>query len=669
MQIEQAQKRIEELRQIIREHDYRYYVLDDPIVSDEQYDQWMRELLKLEEQFPQFVTPDSPTQRVGGEPLPFFTKVEHSSPMLSLANAFDEQDLRDFDQRVQKAAQGMPVHYVCELKIDGLAVSLRYHEGRFQLGATRGDGQIGEDITQNLKTIRSLPLRLNKPVTLEVRGEAFMPKKEFERLNAERAKKGEPLFANPRNAGAGSLRQLDPKLAAERSLDLFLYGIGSRQLDEELTTHLEMLDYLAELGFKVNPHRRRVSKIEEVYQYIEEWDKKRTSLPYEIDGIVIKVDDLTLREKMGSTAKNPRWAIAYKFRAEEAVTILREIEVKVGRTGAVTPTAILDPVSLAGTTVKRASLHNEDMIREKGIMLGDHVIVKKAGDIIPEVVGVIVEKRTGKERPYQMPTHCPECKSKLVHLDEEVTLRCIHPACPAQTREGIIHFVSRGAMNIDGLGEKVVTQLFTHGLVRDVADLYYLSKEDLLALERMGEKSVQNLLTAIEASKQNSLEKLIFGLGIRFVGAKGAKILAKHFVTIEAFLQATEEELLSLDEIGPKMASSILAYIQQPEVKQMIARLKAAGVKMVYTGPVDAPKTGDNYFSGKTVVVTGTLSQMSRKEATQLLESLGANVTNSVSKKTDLLVAGEKAGSKLQKAKSLGIPILDEASFLMKLPK
>jgi DNA ligase (NAD+) len=379
------------------------------------------------------------------------------------------------------------------------------------------------------------------------------------------------------------------------------------------------------------------------------------------------VDDLALREKMGSTAKNPRWAIAYKFRAEEAVTILREIEVKVGRTGAVTPTAVLDPVSLAGTTVKRASLHNEDMIREKGIMLGDHVIVKKAGDIIPEVVGVLVEKRTGEERPFQMPTHCPECQSKLVRLDEEVALRCINPACPAQTREGIIHFVSRGAMNIDGLGEKVVTQLFTHGLVRDVADLYYLRKEDLLALERMGEKSVQNLLTAIEASKENSLEKLIFGLGIRF--AKGAKILAKHFGTMEAFLQATEEELLSLEEIGPKMASSILAYIQQPEVKQMIARLQAAGVKMVYTGPVDAPKEGDNYFSGKTVVVTGTLSQMSRKEATQLLESLGAHVTNSVSKKTDLLVAGEKAGSKLQKAKSLGIPVLDETSFLMKLPK
>ncbi|SFJ45999.1 NAD-dependent DNA ligase LigA [Thermoflavimicrobium dichotomicum] len=668
MELQAAKERIHQLREMIDEHNYRYHVLDDPIVSDAEYDQMMRELLQLEEQFPQLVTPDSPTQRVGGKPLPFFEKVVHLSPMLSLGNAFDEEDLREFDERVRKAAEGEPVHYVCELKIDGLAVSLRYQDGIFQLGATRGDGQTGEDITQNLKTIRSLPLRLKQPVTLEVRGEAFMPKKEFERLNKDREKKGEPLFANPRNAAAGSLRQLDPKLAAERALDIFLYGIGSIE-GKELATHTETLDYLEKLGFKVNPERKTVDSMDGVLEYINEWREKRPNLPYEIDGIVIKVDQLGLREKMGATAKNPRWAIAYKFPAEEAVTILRDIEVRVGRTGVITPTAILDPVLLAGTTVKRASLHNEEMIREKGIMLGDHVIVKKAGDIIPEVVGVLVEKRTGDERPYQMPTHCPECKSELVRFEGEVALRCINPGCPAQTREGIIHFVSRNAMNIEGLGEKVVTQLFEHGLVRDVADLYYLQKEDLLKLERMGEKSVQNLLEAIEASKDNSLERLLFGLGIRFVGAKGAKILAQHFQTMDAFLEATEEELLSLEEIGPKMASSILAYIQQPEAQNTIQRLKEAGVNMTYKGALPQKEQGDHPFAGKTVVITGTLEQMTRKEATELLESLGAQVTNSVSKKTDILIAGEKAGSKLKKAQELGIEILDEQAFLEQLPK
>ncbi|RAL21490.1 NAD-dependent DNA ligase LigA [Thermoflavimicrobium daqui] len=668
MSLTEARERAHELRELINEHNHRYYVLDDPIVSDAQYDNWMKELVRLEEQHPELVTPDSPTQRVGGDPLPFFQKVEHTSPMLSLGNAFNEEDLRDFDERVQKAAQGKPVRYVCELKIDGLAVSLRYVDGFFQLGATRGDGQTGEDITQNLKTIRSLPLRLKQPVTLEVRGEAFMPKKAFERLNQEREQKGEPLFANPRNAGAGSLRQLDPKLAAERSLDIFLYS-----LDEiaglEFTTHTESLNFLEELGLKVNPERRTLDQIEDVLEYIAHWREQRPTLAYEIDGIVIKVDDLRLREEMGTTAKSPRWAIAYKFPAEEAETILRDIEVRVGRTGVITPTAILEPVSLAGTTVKRASLHNEDIIREKGMMLGDHVIIKKAGDIIPEVVSVLEQKRTGEEQPYQMPTHCPECESELVRLEGEVALRCINPKCPAQTREGIIHFVSRGAMNIDGLGEKVVTQLFGQDLVRDVADLYYLNRADLLGLERMGEKSVDNLLQAIEASKKNSLERLLFGLGIRFVGAKGAKILAQHFKTMDALLEATEDELLALDEIGPKMASSVLTYMEKPEVKQTIERLKDAGVNMTYLGVTPSKEQGDSPFAGKTIVITGTLEQMSRKEASELLESFGAHVTGSVSKKTDILIAGEKAGSKLKKAQELGIQILDEASFLEKLSK
>jgi DNA ligase (NAD+) len=671
LKLEDAKKRVQELRQLLNEHNYRYHVLDEPVISDSEYDQLMRELTALEEQFPELITPDSPTQRVGGEPLPYFEKVVHRSPMLSLGNAFNEEDLREFDERVRKAAGGRPVRYVCELKIDGLAVSLRYEDGLFVRGATRGDGTTGEDITQNLKTIRSLPLRLKEPVSLEVRGEAFMPRSAFERLNALREERGEPLFANPRNAAAGSLRQLDPRLAAERTLDLFIYALGEAD-EERLSTHTETLEYLSKLGFKVNPARRTVERIEDVLAFIQEWKERRPDLSYDIDGIVIKVDDLRLREEMGNTAKSPRWAIAYKFPAEEAVTILREIELNVGRTGVVTPTAILDPVSLAGTIVKRASLHNEDMIREKGIMLGDHVIVKKAGDIIPEVVGVIKNKRTGEEKPFSMPTKCPECHSQLVRLEGEVALRCINPECPAQTREGIIHFVSRGAMNIDGLGEKVVTQLFEHGLVRGVADLYYLKKEDLLQLERMGEKSATNLLQAIEASKENSLERLIFGLGIRFVGAKGAKILARHYKQMERLLDAKKEELVALEEIGPKMADSIVTYMAKPEVRETIKRLKEAGVNMEYKGGADeaAGKGAEDHpFAGKTVVITGTLESMSRNEASALLESLGAKVTGSVSKKTDLLIAGEKAGSKLEKAKKLGIEVWDEELFLSHLPQ
>lgn len=670
MKLEEAKKRVLELHDEINEHNHRYYVLDDPAISDAEYDRLMRELMALEKKFPELKTPDSPTQRVGGEPLPYFEKVEHTAPMLSLGNAFDEQDLRDFDERVRKAADRQNVRYVCELKIDGLAVSVKYEDGRFVLGSTRGDGITGEDITQNLKTIRSLPLRINEPLSIEVRGEAYMPRRAFERLNRERAENGEPLFANPRNAAAGSLRQLDPKLAARRTLDLFVYEIGQLE-GHTVQTHTEGLQFLETLGFKVNPARQTVESVEEMLAFIEKWGKNRPDLPYEIDGIVIKVDELALRKQMGNTAKSPRWAIAYKFPAEEAVTRLLDITLNVGRTGVVTPTAVLEPVSLAGTTVQRASLHNEDLIREKDIRIHDYVVVKKAGDIIPEVVGVLTEKRTGGEKAFSMPEHCPECGSGLVRLEGEVALRCINPECPAQTREGIIHFVSRGAMNIEGLGEKVVTQLFNHGLVRSVADLYYLEKEDLLQLERMGEKSVQNLLEAIEKSKRNSLERLLFGLGIRFVGAKGAKILAQHFKHMDALMEAGMEELLALDEIGPKMADSVVTYMEKPEVRETINRLKEAGVNMEYKGPgADGEKAvASSPLAGKTVVITGTLQKMSRKEATDLLESLGANVTGSVSKKTDLLVAGEKAGSKLDKAKKLDVTIWDEETLLSHLPE
>lgn len=658
-----VEKQIAELREQIEKHNYAYYVLDQPSISDAEYDELMRKLMELEEQYPQYKTPDSPSQRVGGAPLEAFQKVTHRVPMLSLSNAFNEGDLRDFDRRVRQEVGD--VRYVCELKIDGLAVSLRYEDGYFVQGATRGDGTTGEDITENLKTIRSLPLRLRKQVTIEVRGEAYMPRKSFEKLNEKRKMNGEELFANPRNAAAGSLRQLDPKVAASRQLDIFAYHVVNAE-ELGILSHSAALNYLDELGFKTNPARQVCETIDDVLSYIEQWHGRRASLPYDIDGIVIKVDAFAQQKQLGATAKSPRWAIAYKFPAEEVVTQLVDIELSVGRTGVVTPTAILQPVRVAGTIVQRASLHNEDYIREKDIRLGDYVVIKKAGDIIPEVVRSLPERRTGKEEPFDMPTHCPACASELVRLDDEVALRCVNPQCPAQIREGLIHFVSRQAMNIDGLGEKVIAQLFEHGLVRSVADLYTLTKDQLVALERMGEKSATNLLQAIEASKQNSLERLLFGLGIRHVGAKAAKTLAEHFETMERLQQATKEELTAIHEIGEKMADSIVTYFSKEEVKQLLERLRAYGVNMTYKG---AKQTVDisSTFAGKTFVLTGTLQSMSRSEAKEAIEALGGKVTGSVSKKTDVVVVGEDAGSKLEKAKQLGITIWDEARFLQEI--
>lgn len=667
MDFADAKERVESLHQQLFEHNRRYYVLDDPIISDAQYDQLIQELIQLETEFPALQTADSPTQRVGAEPLPYFEKVEHTSQMLSLGNAFNHEDLIEFDRRIKKAMGLDQITYVCELKIDGLAVSVRFEEGVYTLGATRGDGQTGENITQNVKTIRSLPLKLAEPLTLEVRGEAYLPKKEFERINKLRAEKGEPLFANPRNAAAGSLRQLDPKLAAERALDLYIYGMDGDS-SASFSTHQETFRAIRKLGLKVNPEWRVAYNIDEVWNYVEHWQLERSNLGYEIDGIVIKVDDYALRRKLGFTAKSPRWAIAYKFPAEEAVSILEDIELRVGRTGVITPTAILQPVVLAGTTVKRASLHNEDIIREKGLLLGDHIVVKKAGDIIPEVVKVITTERTGKETAFSMPVQCPECDSELIRLEGEVALRCINPACPAQIREGIIHFVSRSAMNIERLGEKVVIQLFEYKLISSVADLYYLQEADLLALPRMGAKSVDNILTSIEKSKHNSLERLLFGLGIRFVGSKGAKMIAQHFETMDAIANSTEEELLAIDEIGPKMASSIVTYFTKTEVKELLDRLKKANVNMTYTGPkIVRVDEGAHPFANKIFVITGTLDSMSRQEAAEKLEQLGAQVTNSISKKTNYLLAGEKAGSKLAKAQQLGVTILDEKTFLAEI--
>jgi DNA ligase (NAD+) len=668
MDLQTAAKKIEEIRSLLNLYGYEYYVLDKPSVPDAEYDLLMQELLDLERTFPELRTPDSPSVRVGGSVLDLFEKVEHRTPMLSLGNAFNEGDLRDFDRRVRQAV-GDNVSYIGELKIDGLAVSLRYEDGLFVQGATRGDGTIGEDITANLKTIKAIPLRLRENVSIEVRGEAYMPKRSFEALNQYREERGEELFANPRNAAAGSLRQLDPKIAASRKLDVFLYGIGNAG-ETGVVAHSEGLDYLDRLGFKTNKERRKCATIEEVIEYVNSWIDKRPHLPYEIDGIVIKVDSLAQQAVLGTTAKSPRWAIAYKFPAEEVVTTLLEIELSVGRTGVITPTAILEPVKVAGTTVQRASLHNEDLIREKDIKIGDKVVVKKAGDIIPEVVNVLADQRTGEEVDFQMPTHCPECESELVRLEGEVALRCINPKCPAQIREGLIHFVSRDAMNIEGLGEKVISQLFAEKLIGDVADIYKLTREQLLALERMGEKSVTNLLKAIETSKGNSLEKLLFGLGIRHVGAKAAKTLAQQFMTMEKLAGASKDELININEIGDKMADSIVSFFEQEEAIELINELVSAGVNMEYKGarPISAEES-DSVFAGKTVVLTGKMEQLSRNEAKEKIEALGGNVAGSVSKKTHLVIAGEDAGSKLTKAQELGIEVWDEERLLVELNK
>ncbi len=669
MDVKAAEQRVQELHDTLNKYSYEYYVIDQPSVPDSEYDRLLNELSNIESMYPQLQTPDSPTQRVGDAVLDVFRKVRHDVPMLSLGNAFDEADLRDFDRRVSQSIGDVPYSYVCELKIDGLAVALKYEDGLFVQGATRGDGTTGEDITANLKTIHSIPLRLKKPFTIEVRGEAFMPKQSFIALNCIRDERGEEPFANPRNAAAGSLRQLDPRIAAKRNLDIFLYSIGNPEaIGAE--SHSEGLDMLDSLGFKTNKERQVCKTIKDVINYVKKQSEKRAKLPYEIDGIVVKVNSLSQQDELGFTAKSPRWAIAYKFPAEEVVTKLTGIVLSVGRTGVVTPTAVLQPVRVAGTTVGRASLHNEDLIREKDIRIGDMVVVKKAGDIIPEVVSVLLDRRTGEEEEFHMPAECPECGSELVRLEEEVALRCINPQCPAQIREGMNHFVARNAMNIDGLGEKVIAQLYREKLIKDVADLYSLEKEALIQLERMGEKSADNLLAAIELSKQNSLERLLFGLGIRHVGAKAAKTLAMEFGTIDRLKEASEEDLTAIHEIGSKMADAIVLYFEQPEVAGLIEKLKAAGVNMTYDGPMRVQVAeGDSPFAGKTVVLTGKLEQLTRNEAKERIEALGGNIAGSVSKKTDIVIAGAEAGSKLEKAGKLGVDVWNEQQLMDELTK
>ena len=659
-ELEQARGQAEALRKEIEIHNHRYYVLDEPSISDASYDRLMRELEKLEEQFPSLVTPYSPTQRVGGRPREGFSTVRHLTPMISLANAFDEGELRDFDRRVRQALPGEAVRYVVEPKIDGLAVSLYYENGVLVRGATRGDGETGEEITENLKTIRSVPLRLHRTLPgLEVRGEAYMSKESFARVNEVREEAGEPLFANPRNAAAGTLRQLDPKVTASRRLALFVYGIGYSDgvAPEE---HTGVLELLKDLGFKVNPEYVVFDELPGLIDYCLAWQARRFDLPYAVDGLVIKVNSLAQQERLGSTMKSPRWAIAYKFPPEQAVSRVKNIFVRVGRTGVLTPTAELEPVRLAGTTVSKATLHNEDIIREKDIRIGDKVLVQKAGDIIPEVVSVLTGVRTGAESPWSMPGLCPSCGSEVVRAEGESAARCTGLACPARLWEGLIHFASRNAMDIAGLGPAVNGQLLAAGLVKDPADLYALRYEDLAPLERLGPKSAQNLLAALAASKSNTLARLIFALGIRHVGERAAKILAEHYGSLEALMDAREEELVAIPEIGPKIASSVTTFFAGPQNRAVIDKLVQAGVNT--RAGKEGPE-GEKPLAGKVFVITGALEGFSRQEAQDLVESLGGKVSTSVSRKTDYVVVGEKPGSKYEKAVALGVTILQEKEF------
>lgn len=661
--MEDLKSRVKELHQLLHRYNHEYHVLDNPTVPDSEYDQLLHELISIEEKHPELKTDDSPTVRVGGPPLSQFEKINHDTPMLSLGNAFNEEDLRKFDQRVREKVDS--VRYTCELKIDGLAVSLKYVNGRFVQGLTRGDGTTGENITENLKTIHAIPLTIKEPLSIEVRGEAYMPRKSFVSLNEQKEQNGEQLFANPRNAAAGSLRQLDSKLTAKRKLDIFLYSVNDLT-EIEADSQSEALNNLDELGFKTNKERETFDDIEGVLSFISKWTEQRNNLSYDIDGIVIKVDDLSQQEELGFTQKSPRWAIAYKFPAEEVLTTLTDIELSIGRTGVVTPTAILEPVKVAGTTVSRASLHNEDLIHEKDIRIGDKVVIKKAGDIIPEVVKSIAEERSEDSEIYHMPTHCPSCEHELVRIEGEVALRCINPKCSAQLVEGMIHFVSRQAMNIDGLGDKIIEQLYQNDKIKDVADLYYLTKDDLLPLERMGEKKVNNLLTAIEASKAKSLEHLLFGLGVRHLGTKASRVIAEKYETIDRLFEVTIEDLTEIPDVGHKMAQSLVTYMENDDIKVLIDKLKQKNVNMTYTGIKQSEIEGHPDFTGKTFVLTGKMTEMTRPEATKVIQSLGAKVIGSVTKNTDVVIAGEDAGSKLEKAEKLNIEVWSEEDWLNK---
>ncbi|WP_370838049.1 NAD-dependent DNA ligase LigA [Intestinibacter bartlettii] len=655
-----AQKRIEELISLINYHNEKYYNQDSPEIEDFEYDNLMKELIKLEEENPELKRNDSPSNRVGGKPLDKFEQVVHKIPMLSLSNAYSWEDLKDFDSRVREAV-GADVEYVVEFKIDGLSVGLNYNNGIFESGATRGNGIVGENITKNLMTIKNIPLNIDEKGELTVRGEVYISKKDFEEINKIQEEQDQPLYANPRNLAAGSLRQLDSKLTAKRPLDIFIFNLEDIN-SKQFKTHSESLEYLKQQGFHVSPEFKVFKTMDEIIEHIKYWTEHREDLGFGIDGMVIKVNNLAQREQMGYTAKSPRWAIAYKFPAERKETKLLDIVVEVGRTGTITPTAVLEPIRLAGTTVSRATLHNEDYINEKDIKINDTVLVQKAGDIIPQVVEVIKEKRTGEEIEFKMPEECPVCGEPTVRLEGEAAVKCINISCPAQIRRGIIHFASREAMDIDGLGESIITLLLKQDLIKDISDLYYLKKEQISVLERMGDKSATNLINAINKSKENDLWRFINGLGIKLIGTKAAKILASEFKDLDKLMNATEQELINLEEFGQTMADSVVEFFKEEKNISVIEKLKEAGVntKLIESDDADIPKI----FEKMKIVLTGTLPTLKRNDAKEMIEKRGGKATSSVSKSTSFVLAGEEAGSKLTKANDLGIKVIDEEKFL-----
>jgi DNA ligase (NAD+) len=661
------ESRIEELREQIRHHEYRYYVLDDPEISDAEFDILMKELKKLEAAHPELITPDSPSQRVGGKPKEGFAKVEHSRPMLSLDNAYNEDELRDWDRRVCELTGQKKIEYVCELKLDGMSMALIYRDGHLDRGITRGDGVVGEDVTTNVRTMRSVPLSIPRktlekaglPANLEARGEVIMPLASFQRMNDEREQAGLSKFANPRNAAAGSVRMLEPNIVAQRRLDFYSYQLLANG-SEVLPTHYQALEALSTAGFKVNPSRLLTSSFDEMLAFITKMEAKREQLPYEIDGIVIKVNSIALQKKLGFTGKAPRWAIAYKYAARSGVTKVEDVLVQVGRTGKLTPLAALTPVPIGGTMVKRATLHNQDEIDRLGVLIGDYVMVERGGDVIPKVVRVIEDKEHPRgTRKFKFPEHCPECGGMVVRAEGEADHRCINANCPAKLREGLLHFASRGVMNIEGMGDSLVNQLADKGLVKNIADIYELTEEKLLSLERIGKKSAANLLEQIEQSKKLPLERVIFGLGIRFVGERTAELLAEHFGSMDALMTAGLDELQQVNEVGPRVGQAIFEFFQEPANRALVERLRQAG--LTFKGQ---RKHRGTQLAGKTFVLTGTLPSFTRDQAKKMIEDAGGKVSGSVSKNTDYVVAGEEAGSKLDKAKELGVEILDEPGLL-----
>ncbi len=666
LSLAEARRRVKQLREEIEQHNYNYFVLNQPTISDSEYDRLLRELQKLEEQFPNLRSPTSPTQRIGAPPQTEFHTVRHSIPMLSLANAFSDDEVREFDARVRKLAETDQIEYVAEPKFDGLAVELVYEDGGFVLGSTRGDGERGEEVTQNLKTIKSIPLRLRQlqdlpmPKKLEVRGEVYMEREDFRTLNESRARADEPLFANPRNAAAGSLRQLDPKITAQRRLYMFCYDVG-QAVGIEFHTQEELLTTLPRYGLRVCPIYRACKTIDEALDFYRKMQERREELPYEIDGIVIKVNDFRIRQMVGEVSRSPRWAIAYKFPPKQATTRVKEIVVQVGRTGRLTPVAVLEPISLAGVTIQHATLHNQDEIDKKDVRIGDWVLIQRAGDVIPEVVQPIVSRRTGTEKRFTMPERCPVCGDTVIRLPDEVDYRCVNISCPARLKESILHYASKGAADIEGVGERWVEALMNAGLVREIPDLYKLKERviELVRLERMGAKLAENLLSAIEKSKKVSLARFIYGLGIRHVGEHLSELLAQHFRSLDVLMNATEEELLKVEEVGPTVAQSILLFFRDERNRQMIHKLREAGVQIIE----EISLHGAGALTGKTFVFTGTLKNLTRGQAEALVKSLGGRVSSSVSRKTDYLVAGEEPGTKLEKARALGVQVVSEEEF------